>query len=115
MLTLEAVHVGEDLKRCIRECLDCHGVCLAMMQHCLERGGRPAHIRLLLDCAEICRTGADFLLRESDLHVLTCGVCAQICERCADDCESFGDDHQMLACAQACRRCAESCREMTRR
>ena len=67
---------------------------------------------MLLDCAEICQTSANFMLRMSDLHGLTCGVCAEVCERCAEDCERFVDDIMMQACAQACRHCAASCREM---
>lgn len=73
----------------------------------------PAHIRLMLDCAEICQTSANFMLRGSDLHASTCGVCAQVCEQCATDCDRMGDDAQMKACADMCRRCAETCRQMS--
>jgi hypothetical protein len=72
-----------------------------------------AHIRLLLDCAEICATSANIMLRGSDLHGKTCGVCAEVCERCADDCARLADgDGLMTRCADMCRRCAESCRTM---
>jgi hypothetical protein len=72
---------------------------------------QPNHIRLLLDCAEICQTNANFMLRGSDLHGLICATCAEVCDRCAGDCDRF-DDAQMKRCAETCRRCAESCREM---
>jgi hypothetical protein len=52
------------------------------------------------------------MLRGSDLHVLTCGVCAEVCMRCAEACERMGDDETMKRCAEVCRRCAESCRQM---
>jgi len=71
-----------------------------------------AHIKLLLDCAEICQTSANFMLRSSDLHAEICRACAVVCERCAEDCERMGDDVEMQRCAQTCRRCAESCRQM---
>ena len=71
-----------------------------------------AHLRLLLDCAEICQTSADFMLRGSELHGQVCGVCADVCDRCAQSCAQFGDDQQMQACAEECRKCAESCRKM---
>jgi hypothetical protein len=32
---------------------------------------------LLLDCAEICQTAANFMLRNSELHSRTCAVCAR--------------------------------------
>ncbi|HEU5102906.1 MAG TPA: four-helix bundle copper-binding protein [Roseiflexaceae bacterium] len=73
------------IQQCIQECTNCHSICLATVPHCLEMGGAhasPAHIGLLLDCAEICQTSANFMLRGSALHTHTCGVCADICERC---------------------------------
>ena len=105
----------EKMRACIEECKSCHDICTETISHCLEIGGdhaEPNHIRLLLDCAEICRTSANFMLRMSEFHSQTCGVCADVCERCAQDCEHFGDDQMMQQCAETCRRCAESCREM---
>ena len=104
-----------DMQRCIEECQTCHSVCLATVPHCLQMGGQhaePRHIRLLLDCAEICQTSANFMLRGSDLHMRTCAVCAEVCEQCAQDCERMSDDAHMRACAETCRRCADSCRQM---
>jgi hypothetical protein len=111
-------HHNPELHECIDRCTDCHHLCVETVMHCLQKGGRhadPQHIRLLLDCAEICRTSADFMLRESDLHSMTCGVCAEVCARCAESCERLADDEQMKRCAEACRRCEESCRRMERR
>jgi hypothetical protein len=102
------------MQHCIDICQECHSVCLETVIHCLQMGGEhaePNHIRLLLDCAEICQTSANFMLRGSDLHGLTCATCAEVCDRCAEDCERF-DDAQMKRCAETCHRCAESCREM---
>jgi hypothetical protein len=84
--------------------------------HCLQMGGAHAaanHVRLMLDCAEICQTSANFMLRGSDLHGHTCRACAVVCRRCAEDCVALGeDDPRMLACAEQCTRCAASCERM---
>ena len=107
--------MSSEMRNCIQDCQRCQSVCLETVMHCLRIGGehaKPGHIRLLLDCAEICETSANFMLRSSDLHTLTCGVCAEVCERCAEDCARFVDDLMMQGCAQACRKCAASCREM---
>jgi hypothetical protein len=107
--------MGEQMQHCIQACTVCHGVCMETVAHCLKMGGKHAeanHIRTLLDCANICQTSADFMLRGSDFHGLTCGVCAEVCERCAESCDRFGDDEMMKRCAEACRMCAQSCREM---
>lgn len=103
------------MQACIDDCTSCHRTCLHNVRHCLEKGGKhadPSHIALLLDCAQICATSADFLTRHSAQHQGTCRVCAEICEACAKSCEALGDD-MMKKCAEECRRCAESCRKMS--
>jgi hypothetical protein len=101
------------MRECVDHCLACHRICLQMaMNHCLETGGQhvePPHFRLMMNCAEICQTSANFMLSGSDLHHLTCGVCAEVCRRCAEDCARVGD---MDECVRACRVCAESCEKM---
>ena len=107
--------MGEHMQHCIQACTTCHGVCMETIAHCLKMGGKHAeagHIRMMMDCAEICQTSANFMLRGSDFHGMTCSVCAEVCERCAQDCARFGDDEMMKRCADACRMCAESCRQM---
>lgn len=104
-----------DMQTCINNCLACHSICLQTITYCLSQGGKhaePAHIRLLMDCAEICQTSANFMLRGSLFHMYTCDVCTDICDACADECERFTGDTQMQKCAEMCRRCAASCREM---
>lgn len=110
-----AKHQSPEMQRCIEMCQECHTVCLQMIGHCLEKGGKhaePDHIRLLIDCSEICLTSANFMLRGSELHTETCRACSVVCERCADDCERMADDAMMRECAETCRRCARSCAEM---
>lgn len=87
----------------------CYSTCLGMaMTHCLETGGKhvdPAHFRLMVACAEICRTSAHFMLLNSPHHKHVCRECAEICAECAKDCERLGG---MENCVEARRRCAES-------
>lgn len=107
--------LDQRMQECVQECNRCHNICLETISHCLELGGKhaePSHIRLLMDCAEICQTSANYMLRMSDFHGQTCGVCAQVCDSCAEDCERLGDDDMMQRCAEACRSCARSCSEM---
>jgi hypothetical protein len=82
------------------------------MNHCLETGGKhvePAHFRLMMACAEICRTSAHFMLVNTPHHKHTCKECAEICAECARDCERIGG---MDECVAMCRACAQSCRKM---
>ena len=104
--------IDPGVRHCIDECVHCHEICLSTIPYCLEQGGHhaeEAHVTLLLDCANICQTAADFMLRGSDEHARICAACAAICQRCAEDCDQFVGDDVMRACAEACRRCADSC------
>jgi hypothetical protein len=104
---------GNTLQECIESCIECHHICLEMaMNHCLEQGGKhvaPEHFRLMMNCAEICQTAANFMLSGSHLHQQTCAICAEVCEACAESCEKLSG---MEECVRACRMCAASCREM---
>ena len=104
-----------EMDACIEECTRCHQTCVRTLRHCLEMGGPHAeagHVRLMMDCVQICQTSADFMLRGSELHIHTCRACAEVCDRCAQDCARMSDDEPMRRCADACRRCAERCRHM---
>jgi len=104
-----------DLERCIDLCQTAHRTCLETMLYCLGRGGAYAgadHIRLLADCAAMCQTAADFMLRESPLHGAVCAVCAEVCDQCAVECDAFADEGRLQACASLCRQCAAGCESM---
>jgi hypothetical protein len=107
---------SDEVRECIKDSLDCYQTCTETTLRCLTIGGKHVeskHINLLLDCAAICNTNANFMLRNSPYYPQTCGLTADICDECADNCDRFKDDF-MKECARVCRRCAESCREMAR-
>lgn len=115
MHNMQGSQMNQGMQQCIDECLKCHSTCLQTVAYCLGMGGKHAdqqHMVLLLDCAEICQTSANFMLRGSQFHARECGVCAEVCAACAQSCEAMGDDSQMKACAEECRTCAESCKRM---
>jgi hypothetical protein len=106
-------HLKQAMQDCIAACLKCYATCHGMaMGHCLEAGGdhtKPEHFRLMIGCADVCRSAAHAMLTGIQQHTKLCATCADVCEACAKDCERVGD---MLACVDACRRCAEECRKM---
>jgi hypothetical protein len=105
--------LSAELEECIRLCLMCYRSCAETAAgHCLDMGGRhvePQHFRLMLACAEVCRTTAALMLTHAPQHHLQCGVCAQFCALCAESCREVGD---MEDCVAACEACAESCERM---
>src|SRR4026207_1082994 len=87
----------DELQHCIEECLNCHAVCTMTAQYCLTEGGEDAGrhsiggvlagvnlIGVLLACAEICQVSANFMLRGSPHHVVTCMACAELCRACEE-------------------------------
>ena len=107
--------IESEMPHCIEQCLLCYRACVeSAMTHCLERGGEhvePQHFRLMMACAEMCRSCAHILLTHSALYRPVCRACAEICEQCSHSCDRIGD---MPACADACRSCAESCEKLFR-
>jgi Domain of Unknown Function (DUF326) len=108
---LTATRAGERFAVAIAAATDCHQACVEAMSYGLQRRGESAHLlhaRLMLDCAQICDTTRDMMLRSSDFAHQVAGLCADVCERCAASCERVGQG--MEGCAEACRRCAQACR-----
>ena len=90
--------IDPQMENCISDCLNCYRVCqrvLAVNVCDLERREPVGEVQaqMLADCATICATSADFMIRNSPRHVLTCGVCATICEACAAECDM---SHEMV-------------------
>ena len=103
------------LQECVADCLRTHASCIETARYCLDNprvGVTPVHLSLLTDCAEICQTTANFLIRRSVQHGTMCRACADVCDACAAECEKFASDAQMAGCARTCRECAKSCRDM---
>ena len=99
--------------KCIETCLECYGICLGMAtNHCPAIGGpnvEQEHLRLMLACAEMCRTHAHFMILGSPHARHLAPECAEISGLCADSCERGGGRDDGVA---ACRACAASCRAM---
>jgi hypothetical protein len=64
--------MSAEMQACMDACHHCHITCLSMTtQHCLQVGGAhaaPDHIKIMLDCAQVCATSLDFMARGSDQH-----------------------------------------------
>jgi hypothetical protein len=100
------------IERCIQHCEDTHDACLELIDHCLEKGSAfavPDAIRVLEDCSEICRTAADFMVRDSRLHLTVCRACATICEETARGLERLPEDDLIRRGAELVRKCSQSC------
>ena len=90
---------------CIAACNFCAAACLKeddvkMMAQCISNN---------IDCAEICRTTAILLARDSKHGKHLLKECIEVCEACFAECSKHEHDH-CKACAKASRDCADACR-----
>ena len=107
--------MSEEMQRGMRDCLACALACEQTTEHCLSRGGEYAsqdHIRLLRDCADLCRLSSELIVRGSTYGARLCTLCADACSACERWCSIFVGDAQMKTCVAACRTCAASCRDI---
>ncbi|MBE9166326.1 four-helix bundle copper-binding protein [Pleurocapsales cyanobacterium LEGE 06147] len=81
--------------------------CAVECEHCAEACiGNPEMVecaRTCLDCAEICRTAATYMVRGSRFIPHLVSACAEICQACAQECEQYNVEH--------CQKCAKACHE----
>lgn len=112
-MSVDTQKVSEQIQKCIKNCSYSHAVTLETLTYCLaQESAMHNHIRTLLDCAAMCQTHVDFMMRGSDLYSATARACAEVCERCAAECSSMANDMHMAKCAEACRESMESCRAL---
>lgn len=104
------------MELCVQNCSDCYKMCVFTAVYCLQTGGLHAeeqHIKLLLDCADICHLAVNLMLRNSGYLKDLCYLCEAACRKCGEDCKRFENNEQMQACLDVCLETAGTCREMT--
>lgn len=102
-----------DADSCLQACLHCQQVCRKTafdMSPAAASEANADDIRMLFECAELCRLSADWQLSGSQYSRQICAVCAQVCRECESRCVGKID---MEECEYVCRRCAESCEAMS--
>jgi hypothetical protein len=98
--------MSKEAQQCIEGCKECQKCCVALE----KSGGVDSEtIQTAKDCAELCQTCSNFVLRESQFAAAVCKLCAEVCQSCAAVCERTSRGSIAKDCAAACRRCAETC------
>lgn len=99
-----------ECQSCLDACLACHALCLDTALHCLQSdpAADAGMIRMLLDCAEICRTNAELLRADGD-PLEASMVCGMVYEQFARECDGLAGDPQLRRCAEAMRACVDAC------
>jgi hypothetical protein len=88
----ERLGISPRMSDCIEATSVCYTVCTETLTYSFNGGGTLAdmqHVRLLIDCCEVCQTTQNTLLRASDLGIMLAAVCAEACEKVADSCHQL--------------------------
>ncbi len=113
----ETIDEKDAVTQCIENCIECHAVCTQSLAYAMESGSENFNVsqmKLLQDCSEICQLSANFMLRDSESHKVSCKACSELCEKTAIMCEKVEDDDMMRVTAEIARECAGSCSEMAK-
>ena len=105
----------QQFSSCIKACYDCADACDMCTMACLQEDDvkmMAQCIALDIDCSQLCRVAAGFMVRGSASASAVCQACASICDMCAAECAKHSMQH-CQDCAAACRRCADECRKMS--
>jgi len=110
------VQISQEARDCIEATSATYTVSAETFHYCLagDEGLRdPRHLRLLIDCGEVCQTAQNSLLRGSELSVMLAAVCVEACESLAESCRALdGSDDQLTRCAEQCDEAANCCRKL---
>jgi hypothetical protein len=98
--------MSKEVQQCIEACKESQRCCVA-----LERSGGvdSKTIQTAKDCAEICQTCSNFVMRGSYYATAIRKLCAEVCKACAGACDKASQGSIAKECATACRQCAEAC------
>jgi len=113
---LESQGISPEVRSCVEATSACYTACTETLTYSLDVGAdlsEPQHLRLLIDCCEVCQTAQNILLRASELSMMLAAVCVEACEKVADHCRQLdASDEQLAACAEVCDHTADCCRQL---
>lgn len=99
-----------ETRACIEAFQTCEQLCLRTLPFVCNEISRPLQadlVRVILDCAEMCRLAANFLVRDSEHYIRVCREASEICGDLATHCEAvegLGGLHSVCdECVAACR------------
>jgi hypothetical protein len=112
----ERIGIPPKVRACIEATSACYTVCTETLSYSLDGGGHlfdERHLRLLIDCCEVCQTTQNALLRSSEVGTMLAAVCVEVCEKVAENCRKVdGMDSQLMECAETCDHTADCCRRL---
>lgn len=97
---------------CLHDCEHCLEDCVGQLKQGQEQPGFEEALRACRDVTSITGLCASMLLREDDLSIESCRLCAQICWRAAVLCGTQTDNPLYLRCAESAQICAELCEQL---
>ncbi len=99
-------------------------ICMEAHRSCVELEARArlmddlrvdrALLRVIRECAEICRLTAESALHDSESRPALAMACVEVSRRCAEDCARIQGNAAMQSCADYCARAVLACQRLSR-
>lgn len=96
----------------LHDCERCLDDCVGQLTDGEDHPGFEDCMRALRDVTSIAGLCASLLLREDDLSIEACRLCAQVCWRAAVLCGTQSYNAFYLRCAESTQICAELCEQL---
>jgi hypothetical protein len=104
-------------RQSMKDCMEAHVSCVELEARAREMDDLRvdgALLRVIRECAEMCRLTAEAALHDSDSRPAFAKACVEASRRCAEDCARFLGNVEMQRCADVCARAVLACQKLAR-
>jgi len=105
------------LKESMKDCMEAHISCVELESRARKMDDQrvdDALLRVIRECADMCRLTADAALHDSESRTALAKACIDVTRRCAEDCARFMGNVEMQRCADVCARAVLACQRLAR-
>lgn len=104
--------ITKEFQKCMEACTEAQRKCREALMSCLVEGREldSSLVKLLMCCAEICKSCADVCCHGSDQCAEMFDACCEVSKRCAMECEKTGES-MLKDCIMACQKASECCKK----
>jgi hypothetical protein len=105
------------LKQNMKDCMEAHISCVELEARAREMDDLRVDstlLRVIRECAEMCRLTAEAALHDSDSRPALAKACVEVSRRCAEDCARFRGNVEMQRTADVCARAVLACQRLAR-
>lgn len=107
MTSTTAAAMSYALKQNMKDCMEAHISCVELEARAKQMDDLRVDdslLRVIRECADMCRLTAEAALHDSDSRPALAKACVEVARRCAEDCARIMGNVEMQKNADACAR-----------